>query len=70
MPFDAEISVRAAHLLDIEPRAARSAPDLTAAMVFAGDPDREWARANPDRLLAFLYVSPRPCAALDDLLGL
>jgi hypothetical protein len=65
MPFDAEVSVRAAHLFDIEPKA----PDLTAAMIFAGDPDLEWARANPDRLLAFLYVSPRPCAALDDLLS-
>jgi hypothetical protein len=32
------------------------------------DPDPSWAEANPDKLLAFLFVSPRPCAALDQLL--
>lgn len=64
MPFDAEASVRAAHLFcDIKP--AQAAPIAT-----PGDPDLAWAKANPDRLLAFLYVSPRPCAALDALIGL
>ena len=33
----------------------------------AGDPDTDWARANPARLLAFLYVSPRPCDAVETL---
>lgn len=32
------------------------------------DPDPEWAERNPDRALAFLFVSPRPCAALERLL--
>ncbi len=32
------------------------------------DPDPDWAERNPDRALAFLYVSPRPCEALDRLL--
>ncbi|MDP3660364.1 hypothetical protein [Phenylobacterium sp.] len=36
----------------------------------ASDPSPAWARENPDDLLRFLYVSPRPCAALDELLGL
>jgi hypothetical protein len=28
----------------------------------------EWAEADADELLKFLYVSPRPCEALDRLL--
>ncbi len=40
------------------------------AKAFAAEPEPDWAQSNPDRLLAFLYVSPRPCAALDALLGL
>ncbi len=28
-----------------------------------------WAEADPDELLKFLYVSPRPCEALDRLLA-
>jgi hypothetical protein len=35
----------------------------------AADPSPELAAADPARLLAFLYASPRPCAALDALLG-
>ena len=35
----------------------------------APDPDPALAFEDPDRLLAFLYVSPRPCLALDRILG-
>ena len=66
MPFDAEASVRAAHLFcDIQPGQA----ELDAVLATPADPDLAWAEANPDRLLAFLYVSPRPCAALDALIS-
>jgi hypothetical protein len=34
------------------------------------DPPAGWATANPDQALLFLYVSPRPCAALDELMAL
>jgi hypothetical protein len=34
------------------------------------DPDPAWAKRNPDRALALLYVSPRPCEALDRLLNI
>jgi hypothetical protein len=61
MPFDAEAPVRE---ISIVPAAA----DLGVALVFAADPAPEWAEHHPDRLLAFLYVSPRPCDALDALL--
>jgi hypothetical protein len=56
MPFDAELPI--SHTLTFAPAAV------------VADPAPEMALADPDRLLAFLYVSPRPCAALDALLGL
>ena len=34
------------------------------------DPQAGWATRNPARALAFLYVSPRDCAALDELMAL
>lgn len=32
-------------------------------------PTADLAETNPDRLLAFLYVAPQPCEALDRLLA-
>jgi len=58
MPFDAELPLRTSQTLRHS-----SAPES------AADPAPELAETDPDRLLAFLYVSPRPCAALDALLG-
>ena len=34
------------------------------------DPDPQWAVAHPERALALLFVSPRPCPAFDALMGL
>jgi hypothetical protein len=34
------------------------------------DPEAGWATRNPNRALAFLFVSPRDCAALDELMTL
>jgi hypothetical protein len=34
------------------------------------DPAPGWATRHPDRALAFLFVSPRDCAALDELMAL
>ena len=59
MPFDAELPIRATHPL-------RHSTEVEA----QADPSPELAQADPARLIAFLYVSPRPCAALDALLGL
>lgn len=64
MPFDAEVSVRAAHLLCAIPDT-----DLGEAIAVAADPSPAMAHSDPAGLLAFLYVSPRPCAALDALLS-
>jgi hypothetical protein len=35
----------------------------------ARDPEPHWAQSNPDRMLAFLFVAPRDCAAVDQLLA-
>ena len=35
-----------------------------------GDPKAGWASRNPDRALLFLFVSPRDCGALEELMAL
>lgn len=35
----------------------------------ARDPEPHWAQRNPDRMLAFLFVAPRDCDAVDQLLA-
>ncbi len=34
------------------------------------DPEAGWATRNPNRAMLFLYVSPRDCSAVDELLAL
>jgi metal-dependent amidase/aminoacylase/carboxypeptidase family protein len=34
------------------------------------DPEAGWASRNPDRAMLFLFVSPRACGALDELMAL
>ncbi|MDP9415757.1 MAG: hypothetical protein M3Q08_17080 [Pseudomonadota bacterium] len=34
------------------------------------DPEAGWARRNPEQALLFLFVSPRDCGALDELMAL
>ena len=34
------------------------------------DPEAGWATRNPDRALLFLFVSPRECGALEELMAL
>ena len=34
------------------------------------DPEAGWAMRNPDRALLFLFVSPRDCVAVDELMAL
>ena len=33
------------------------------------NPEAGWANRNPDRALLFLFVSPRDCGALDELMA-
>ncbi len=34
------------------------------------DPEAGWATRNPGKAIAFLFVSPRDCAAFDELMAL
>lgn len=34
------------------------------------DPEAGWASRNPDRALLFLFITPRDCGALDELMAL
>jgi hypothetical protein len=34
------------------------------------DPEAGWAARNPGQALVFLYVSPRDCGALEELMAL
>ena len=62
MPFDVADHAPVVHAF------ARGA-ELSAAFEAAARPDAAWAAANPDRALAFLFVCPQPCEALDELLA-
>ena len=33
------------------------------------DPETGWAARNPERAMVFLFVSPRDCAAVDELMA-
>ncbi|MFL6845570.1 MAG: hypothetical protein ACJ8ER_11900 [Allosphingosinicella sp.] len=34
------------------------------------DPEAGWASRNPDRALLFLFITPRDCGALEELMAL
>jgi hypothetical protein len=61
--FDAQASTSKAFLTGGD--APRHADFRTPA-----DPEAGWASRNPDRAFAFLFVSPRDCGALDELMAL
>ena len=65
---DVEIAVEATIAPATAPRAEPS-PMLPAHAEVA-DPEPGWATRNPDRARAFLFVSPRDCSAVDELLAL
>lgn len=44
-------------------------PSLDAAVAAAGELCPVWTAQNPDRALAFLFVAPQDCAAVDILLA-
>jgi hypothetical protein len=47
-----------------------TARDAIADFRTPADPDAGWASRNPGRALAFLFVSPRDCGALEELMAL
>lgn len=63
MPFDAALTPDQFAAPGIAPI------EIGALVRCAPDPDPALAGAAPDRLLAFLFLSPRPCAAFDRLIA-
>jgi hypothetical protein len=51
----------------LAPSADLAALSPAALIDAAQAPAADWAEANADRFLAFLYVSPQPCEGLDRL---
>ena len=43
-------------------------PDVESWFADVPDLDPEWAERNPERAMAWLFVTPRPCEALERLL--
>jgi hypothetical protein len=68
MTFEAHAAAFAADVeFGVEPMPARR--PLFPAAENVADPAPGWATRHPDRALAFLFVSPRDCAALDELMA-
>ncbi len=42
---------------------------VTANFGTPADPEAGWATRNPDRAMLFLYVTPRDCGALEELMA-
>ena len=42
---------------------------LSSAFRFASEPEAGWASRNPARAMALLFVNPRDCAMVDELLA-
>ena len=61
--FDARTT--AAHA-DFETLTAAATADFRT----PADPEAGWASRNPDRAMLFLFVSPRDCGALEELMAL
>ena len=67
MTFEAHA---AAFTADVEFETAQPKARELPAHAEVADPEAGWATRNPGRALAFLYVTPRDCAALDELMAL
>jgi hypothetical protein len=69
MTFDVQSAAFAADLdIAVEPRPER--PQTLPAHADVADPEPGWATRNPDKAMVFLFVSPRDCEAVDELLAL
>ena len=60
-----EARTAAAHA-DFDTIAAPAAADFRT----SADPEAGWASRNPDRAMLFLFVIPRDCGALEELMAL
>jgi hypothetical protein len=56
----------AAHSADALIETAAAAADFRT----PADPEAGWASRNPERAMLFLFVSPRDCGAVEELMAL
>jgi len=61
--FDARTATAFA---DLDTRTAIAAANFDT----PADPEAGWASRNPDRALLFLFVTPRECGALEELMAI
>lgn len=43
--------------------------DFRTTLSSANEPEAGWATRNPERAMAFLFVNPRDCAMVDELMA-
>jgi predicted TIM-barrel fold metal-dependent hydrolase len=70
MTFEAYSSAFVADVDNVVEPAHQQRPLFFPKVEEVQDPDAAWASRNPDRLMAFLFVAPRDCAAIDELMAL
>ena len=70
MTFQAHSAARVADVDFVAERVTAAPSSFPLAANDVADPESGWASRNPDRALLFLYVTPRDCAALEELMAL
>ncbi len=70
MTFEAGSAALVADVDTYTPMAAPTAAAVPFPANDPADPEAGWATRNPSRATLFLFVSPRDCGAVDELLAL
>ena len=65
MTFEAHSTAFASDDVEISAQPFRT----TSAFRFSSEPETGWASRNPARAMALLFVNPRDCAMVDELLA-
>ncbi len=70
MVYEAQSAALVAEF-DVEVEPVSQAPAITPFPANdVADPEAGWATRNPNRAMLFLFVTPRDCAAVDELMAL
>lgn len=70
MTFEAHSAAFASDDVEIFAEPARPASAFRFAPRAASDPEAGWATRNPQQAMALLFVNPRDCAMVDELMAL
>ena len=69
MTFEAHSASFATDDVEISAEAVRVSNAFRFASKISGEPEAGWATRNPARAMALLFVNPRDCAMVDELLA-